>query len=114
MNDLWRDCDIHPLDGDNTCIGRDLICSFYQRTNIIGKTKDEFEEYSPLLITNAFSQLSFGGCDRELYGATPAEILYTVLLSLWEYIAKGMALTFTAFAMDLISHVVLVYINIFV
>ena len=106
MNSLCRDCDIHPLDGDNTYIGRDLIYYFHQNANIIGKTKDEFEEYSPLLITNTFSQLSFGGCDRVIYGATHAEILHAVIMGLCEYISEAMELAFTASAMDLISHVV--------
>ena len=80
MNSLYRDCDIHPLDGDNTCIGRCLICSFHQKLNNIGKTKDELEDYSFLPITNTCNQLNFGECDRGIYGATPTEILHFVLM----------------------------------
>ena len=40
MNGLCRDCDIHPLDGDNICTGYNLIRSFRQIANIIGKTTD--------------------------------------------------------------------------
>ena len=43
------------LDGDNTFIERDLICSFYQQANILGKTKDELECYSFLPIANDFN-----------------------------------------------------------
>ena len=82
MNGLCCDCDIHPLDGDNICIGRDLICSFPQKTIITGKATDEHEHYSYLIITNAFNQLNFGRCNRGMYSATPTEILHTVLLHL--------------------------------
>ena len=40
-----------------------------------------------------------------MYGATPAKILHAVLLGLCEYIAGGIELSFTASAMDLISHI---------
>ena len=106
MNGLYRDCDIYPLDGDNTCIGRDLIFYFHQKANILGKTKDELEECSFLPITNAFNQLRFGGCDRGIYGATLAEILQDMLLGLCEYIDEGMALVFAAFTIYLTYHVV--------
>ena len=64
MNGLCRDCDCDSIrsDGDNTWIGRQLICSFHQKYNITGKTKDELEEYSSLPIMNVLNQLSFMWC----------------------------------------------------
>ena len=106
MNGLCRDCDIKPDDGDNTCIGQELICSYHVKDMFVGKTKEELNEYSFLPINNCFHQLSFGGCDRNIYGATPAEVLHAVLLGLCDYIADGMELTFTPGSMDLISNVV--------
>ena len=103
MNGLCHDREIHPLDGDNTCIGRDFLCSFHQKANIIGKTTDEFEDYVFISITNNVNQLSVGGCDGGIYGA---EILHVVLLGLCKYIAEGIELTFTVSAMDLIYYVV--------
>ena len=42
MNSICRDCDIIPSDGDNTCIGRELIYYFHEKADII------FLELSPL------------------------------------------------------------------
>ena len=106
MSGLCRDCDIKPADGDNTCIGQELICSYHVMDTFVGKTEEELNEYSFLPISNCFHQLSFGGCNRNIYGATPAEVLHAVLLGLCDYIAEGMELTFTPGSMDLISHVV--------
>ena len=41
-----------------------------------------------------------------MYGATPVEILHTVLLDLCKYIAEDTELAFITSAMDLIYHVV--------
>ena len=106
MRGLCRDCDIKPADGDNTCISQELICSYHVMDTFVGKTEEELNEYSFLPISNCFHQLSFGGCNRNIYGATPAEVLHAVLLGLCDYIAEGMELTFTPGSMDLISHVV--------
>ena len=53
------------------------------------KTEEELNEYSFLPISNSFHKLSFGGCRRNIYGATPAEVLHAVLLGLCDYIAEG-------------------------
>ena len=50
-----------------------------------------------------FHGISFSGCERNVYGATPAEILHAVLLGLCEYIANAMELIFTDGSFDLIS-----------
>ena len=71
MNGQCRYCNIILSDGDNTCIGRELICSFRKTVNIIGKSKDELYQFSFLPITNDFINISFGGCDRGIYDATP-------------------------------------------
>ena len=52
-----------------------------------------------------FYNISFGGCERNVYGATPVEILHAVLLRLCEYIAEGTEMMFTTSGMDLISDV---------
>ena len=80
---MCRDCDIHPLDSDNTCIGHDLVYVIHQQANTVDMIKDEFEEYSFLPTTNAFNQQSFGGCDRGIHDATPAELLHAMLLSMY-------------------------------
>ena len=47
-----------------------------------------------------------GGCNRNIYGATPAEILHAVLLGLYEYISEAIDLIFTPACIDMISEVV--------
>ena len=74
--------------------------------NTIGKTKDEIEEYSFLLINNLFNDLSFGRRTKDIYDATPAKIWNAILLGLYNYICKWVELTFTDSAIDLIIHVV--------
>ena len=103
MKGLCRDCNVSPDDGDNTCIDKPLICSFLRKDNIEGKEKEELNEWSFLPINNCFHNISFGGCERNIYGATPAEILHAVLLGLCEYIAEGMEMIFTLSALDSIS-----------
>lgn len=49
--------------------------------------------YSFLLINNFFHNLIFGGYERSVYGASPAERL-VVLLGLCEFIAERMELIF--------------------
>ena len=71
MNCMCCDCGIVLPDSDNTCIGRELICSFRKKANIIGKSKDELYQFSFILITNDFINISFGGCERGIYDATP-------------------------------------------
>ena len=51
---------------------------------------------------NCISNLSFGGCPRNVYGGTRPEILHTVLLGLCELLAEDMESTVTASAMDMI------------
>ena len=63
--------------------------------NVVGKTKKQIDEYSCVPINNCFINIGFGGCERNVYGATPAEIIHAVLLGLCEYIADGMEMVFT-------------------
>ena len=106
MKGLCRDCDISPEDGDDVCIEKDLICSFHSIDTIVGHSKEELDKYSFLPIRNCFTDLSFGGCSRNIYGATPAEILHAILLGLCEYISESMELTFTDSSIYIISKTV--------
>ena len=105
MKGLCRDCNAKPSDSDGTLIWEYLDCTFHKLGNIIGRTKEQLDKYSFLLINNYFHSISFRGCDRNLYVATPAEILHPVLLELCEYIAEGMEMTFTTSATVLTSDV---------
>ena len=40
MNGLCRDCNISPLEGDNTCIGVPLVYRYIRTHDIIGKTEE--------------------------------------------------------------------------
>ena len=37
MQDLCRDCNIHPSNGDNTCVNQPLICKYITKNDIEGK-----------------------------------------------------------------------------
>ena len=106
MNGLCRDCNIHPSEGDNTCINKPLLCKYITKGDIEGKTKEELDAFSFYPINNCFSNLSFGGDTRGIYGATPAEILHAVQLGLCEYVADAIELMFTQTSMDSISSVI--------
>ena len=106
MKGLCRDCNIAPNDGDNVCMNKELMCNFHSIDTIVGCSKTELDKYSFLPIHNCFTDLSFGGCPRNIYGATPAEILHSILLGLCEYIAESMELIFTDSSMYLISKTV--------
>ena len=73
MKDLCRDCDISPNDGDDLCIGKPLKCKFHTQNSIVGKTEDELDQFSFFSINNCFTQMSFGGCERNIYGGAPAK-----------------------------------------
>ena len=95
MGGLCRDCNIPPADGDDVCIDRPLKCKFIRKQDIIGKDKDELDKMSFIPINNCFHHLSFGGCDRNIYGGTLAEMLHAVLLGLCDYISEGLEILFT-------------------
>ena len=104
MKGLCRDCNISPGLGDDTCVSIEgLRCTYHDKNTIEQKTKEELDAISFLHIKNAFSKLSFGGCERSIWGATPAEILHAVQLGLCEYIAEALDNCFTASALDTIS-----------
>ena len=106
MKGLCRDCNISPNDGDNVCLNKELMCKFHSTETIVGCSKTELDKYSFLPIRNCFTNLSFGGCPRNIYGATPAEMLHSILLGMCEYIAESMELIFTDSSMYLISKTV--------
>ena len=106
MKGLCRDCTISPNDGDDVCLGQALKCQFITMDDVLNKNKEELEEYSFLPINNCFNHISFGGCKRNIYGATPAEILHAVLLGLCEYISEAIDLIFTQTCIEMISQVV--------
>lgn len=108
MKGLCRDCNISPDEGDDPCQGRVLKCKFHCKDTIEGKSRDELDAISFLCIRNAFSDLSFGGCPRSIWGATPAEILHAIQLGLCEYIADALeSHLFTESALDLISSTII-------
>ena len=106
MNGLCRDCNITPGKGDDTCIGKNLLCQYITINDIVDKDVEQLNSISFLPIDNCFHHLSFGGCNRNIYGATPAEMLHAFLLGLCDYIAEGMDMIFTQGSLDLISSIV--------
>ena len=54
MNGLFRDYDIYSSDGDNTLIGKELICKKITKEDIVGRNKDETDKYVFLPIQNYF------------------------------------------------------------
>ena len=103
MNGLCRDCNIPPIQANDICIGKELRCQFITIDDVLGKEENAIERFLFLPIKNCFHYLSFGGCKRNIYGATPAELLYAVLLGLCEYIVEGMDIRFTKSSLDLFS-----------
>lgn len=96
-----------PDNSDNICIDQQLVCSFHLKQNIVGKSKEELDLYYFLPINKYFQNLSSGGYERSIYGATSGTILHTLLLGLCEYRADGMQLIFTQSGLDLIFYVML-------
>ena len=103
MKGLCRDCNISPAQGDDICLDNKLICSFNELDNIMNQSKSELDKISFLSVRNCFNTMSFGGCKRNIYGATPPEMLHSVLLGLCEYIADSFNLIFTNIPQDLFS-----------
>ena len=90
MKGACRDCFISPesldyLPKDN----ENLVCTFIQKENLEGKDSAYLKSKSFLDVHNAFSHLSFGGCKRGIWGATPVEILHAVQLGLCEYLCES-------------------------
>ena len=105
MNGFYCDWDIKSLGGNITYIDHELVYSFCYKDNTVGKTKDKPTEYSFLPIKNCFNNLDLWWCTIEIVGATPVEILRSILLELCGCISEGMELAFTDSAMNLICHV---------
>lgn len=82
----------------------DLFISY--EGNIAGKSTEELNTLSFLLINNCFRNISSGGCKRNIHGVTATEIRHIVLLGLCKYIAEGMETIFVQCALDLIYHII--------
>ena len=80
-----------------------MLCQYLTKDDVENKIKEELDNISFLPIHNCFSELSFGGDPRGIYGGSPAEILHVVLLGLCDYIAEALDLMFTQSSFDLIS-----------
>ena len=79
---LCRDCNISRAYEDNTYIGSALKCDYITINEIVGQKKDHIEKYSFLPINTCFTNISFGGCLRDLYGGIPADKLHAIILGL--------------------------------
>ena len=66
MNRLFCDCNIPPVDEDNTYIGSNLKCDYIIINDIIDKTKEHIESFSFLAINTCFMHLYFSGCPRSI------------------------------------------------
>lgn len=106
MSGLCRDCDIKPGRATDIFLDQPLVCKFYSKKDFVGKSKDDLARMSFLPIRNCFNKLSFGACDRGIYGGTPAEILHAIELGLCEYCADAMDFFFTKGVMETITTVV--------
>lgn len=104
MKGLCRDCNISPHCAHDIFLDRPLLCDFYKKSDFTNTSKELLLQKSFLPIKNCFNELSFGACDRGIYGATPAEILHAIQLGLCEYCADAMDFFFTKSSMDIISH----------
>ena len=106
MKGLYHNYNIIPDYGDNTCIDDPLLFQYVTKYDVEGKIKEELDNISFIPIHNCFSELSFGGDNIGIYGGTPAEILYAVLLGLCDYIEEVIELMFTQISIVQISHIV--------
>ena len=73
---LCRDCDIPSIQADNV----DYICKFTKQSDIFGKNTQELDSMSRYNIRNAFHDLPFGGCEFNIHGNSPPEILHNYQL----------------------------------
>ena len=46
MKGLYRDCNITPDYGDNTCIDGPLLCQYITKNDVEGKSKEELDDIS--------------------------------------------------------------------
>jgi hypothetical protein len=103
MKGLCRDCDISPMEGDDTAIGTPLKCNWHTIETIHNKSAEEKADLSFLPIRNAFVELPFGGCLRSIWGATPLEVLHAIELGLCEYVYDCLEMKFTRKSIAFIS-----------
>ena len=104
MGGLCRDCDVSPSNGDLISDG-DLPneCNFHTMEYLQSFDRKKLKKISFLPINNSFHHISFGGCERNIYGGTPAEILHAVELGLCEYIADSLTYYFSPKVIEIIS-----------
>ena len=105
---LCRDCTISPHDASKVTVDEPLICDFITKDFVTSKSKEELEsETSFYFIDNFFNELSFGQCERGIYGNTPVEMLHSVLLGICDYIGDCIDMIFNDSTMDILSNTII-------
>ena len=92
MQNLVRDCDVRPHDGDcphHECYFRES--DDMQRLILSGDAETQ-SFYS--LTHNCFWELDFGGESGGIYGSTPLEVLHNISSGIVMYIAQSVSLRF--------------------
>ena len=94
---LCRDCNVPSMQGDDV----NFVCQWTEKRHIQNKTKEELQLMSHHSIVNAFHDITFGWCSRNIHGNSPPELLHQIQLGICDDIGKD--LTFTSGGNTVIS-----------